>query len=483
MTLRPGDLLGLPPGWPDVMEHVALLRWTLVALALLWSAALVRRRRLFALVAGILFVEAAIGFWVLALGRPYGLLVDPEATRQAAQVSVTAETGRSDEGPLAASRAGSPAATLWARLPLPRGALLLLPTLLPLLVPAALGLAVAFLWGRRDLAIQGASLWLAFGTGELDALGGGGFVTGIWSRPLAALAVVAIVALVLGLSRLATRTGAALALGLAALACLLLVPSGAPSPGVLGGLRWLTLDQGLWLPLGLVGLCRSRDAAPRALVLGGALGVLAAGFGAPVEAWSGHALYRLGMLLAAAGPVVSLGAVLGGALAGHPRLAGRGLEPAALGLAALFAACVPGSFLAWWDPPKLDPVVKASLAPLSPNLLAPMAWIRRETPPEAVFVASEEYSAAVAAIAGRRVLRAPLIGEPADDERRVRTEGATISGRDAEPLRARYRVSHVLVAPGDFRAHGLRAPEDLEGRGRFRRLYGDAEGLRVYAIE
>jgi len=481
VSLRPGDLLGLPG--PDVMEHVALLRWTLVALALLWSAAIARRRKLLTLAAGVLFLEVAVGFWVLALGRPYGLLVDPAATRWAAQVSVVAETGRCDEGPLAGSRVASPAGALWGRVPLARSFLLLLPTLLPLAVPAGVGLAVALLWRRRDLGILGASLWLAFGTGDLDALGGAGFVTGLWLRPLASLSVLIGVLLVLALARFANRGGAVLVLGIAAAACLLPVPPVAPLPGLLGSLRWLTLDQGLWLPLGLFGLARSRDAAPRVLVLGGVLAILAAGLGMPVEAWGGHALYRLGLILAGAEPVASLGAELGRALVGHPRLAGRGWDPTSLGIALIFAACAPGSFLAWWDPPKLDPVAKASLAPLSPNLLVPMGWIRRETPREAVFIANAEYSAAVAAIAGRRVLRAPLLDAPADEERRVRAERLTISGRDAGPLRARYRMSHVLVAPGDFRAYGLRAPEDLDGRRGFRRLYADAEGLRVYAIE
>jgi hypothetical protein len=465
------------------MRHVALLRWILVALALLWSALILGRRRLPSLLAGVLFVEAAVGFWVLALGRPYGLLVDAQATRQAAEASVVAETGRSDEGALAASEGASRAAVLLARLPISRRCRLLLPTLLPFLAPAAVGLAVALLWRRRDLAILGASLWLAFGTGDLDALGGEGFVTGIWARPLASLLVVGLVPLVLALSRVRPRAVSAPLLGLAAAACLGLAPAVAPSPGALGALRWLTLDQGLWLPLGLYGLARSRDVAPRALALGGAVALFAGGLGAPVEAWAGHVLYRIGMLLAAAEPVASLAAALGRVLAARPALAGRGLEPLSLGLAALFAGTAPGSFLVWWDPPKLDPVAKASLAPLSPNLLGPMDWVRRETPRDAVFIADEDYSAALAALAGRRVLRAPLLEEARDDERRVRTERLVLSGRDPGPLRARYRVSHVLAAPGDFRAHGLRAPEDLEGRGRFRRLYVDDEGLRVYALE
>ena len=481
MSLSAADLLGLPA--PDVMRHVAALRWTLAALALLWAGALLARRRWLPLLAGVLFVEAAVGFWVLALGRPYGLLVDPEATRRAAVVSLAAEGARPEQqGPLAASGPVSDALAAWARAPGWTSSLLL-PTLLPLAAPAFLGLAIALAWGRREHAGLAAGLWLAFGTGELDAVDGAGFVSGIWAHPLACLAVMGGVPLLLGLCRLLRRPGAAWPAALAVAGGLWLVPAPQPGPGLAVALLWLVPDQGLWLPLGLVGLVRSRDAAPRALALGGALAVLASGCGVSLDAWGGHAAYRVGLLLAASQPIAGLAEQVGGALSGHPRLAGRGLSPAALGLALLFAAAVPGSFLAWWDPPKLDPVAKASLAPLSPNLLAPMAWIRRETPPGAVFMADEDYSAAIAALAGRRVLRAPLLGRPADDERRVRTERVTLSGRDPGPLRTRYGVSHVLVAPGDFRVHGLRAPEDLEGRGRFRRLYSDAEGLRVYEIE
>jgi hypothetical protein len=481
LTLSPAELLGLPA--PDVMEHVARFRWALAALALLWSASILKGRDLLSLLVGILFVEAAVLFWVLSLGRPYGLLVDPATTRLTAEASVVAETGRTDEGALAASRPVSPAAAFWGRLSLPRQGRLLLPTLLPLVAPAVLGLAVALLWGRRDRATLGASLWLAFGTGELDALGGGGFVTGIWPRPLATLALLALVPALLLSSRIAVRRGAEVLQGVLAAGALLVVPASGPSPGALGLLRWLTLDQGLWLPIGLYGLARSRDAAPRVLALGGLLAVLGAGFGAPVEAWAGHALYRLGLLLAAAEPLAVWAEDLGRGIGQRPGLAGRGLQPLSLGTALLFAVAVPGSFLAWWDPPRLDPVAKASLAPLSPNLLAPMDWIRRETPPESVFIANEDYSAAVAALAGRRVLRAPLLAEAQDDERRQRTERLIVSGTNPAQLRARYRVSHVLVAPGDFRAHGLGAPEDLEAHAGFRRLYRDAEGLRVYGLE
>ena len=75
------------------------------------------------------------------------------------------------------------------------------------------------------------------------------------------------------------------------------------------------------------------------------------------------------------------------------------------------------------------------------------------------------------------------VANPVTGELSPRIQRFTVSGRDAGPLRARYRISHVLVAPGDFRAHGLRAPEDLERRPGFRRLYSDAVGLRVSALE
>jgi hypothetical protein len=83
---------------------------------------------------------------------------------------------------------------------------------------------------------------------------------------------------------------------------------------------------------------------------------------------------------------------------------------------------------------------------------------------------------------GRRVLRAPTLAVAADDERRRRAERLVLSGQDPGKLGERYALSHVLIAPGDFREYGILAPEQLGTGGRFRLLYLSPAGLRVYRI-
>jgi hypothetical protein len=109
-------------------------------------------------------------------------------------------------------------------------------------------------------------------------------------------------------------------------------------------------------------------------------------------------------------------------------------------------------------------------------------WIRRKTPPESVFVTSPEYAAPVAVLTGRRLLRAPGLLEPSDDGARRRAERLVLICRNPEALRSRYRLTHVFVAPGDFRDRGLERPEDLGANPCLRLRYADEAGLRVYEI-
>ena len=78
---RAGALLGLPPGVPDPVWHIAFWRDLLVVLALAAAASEARGRRALALGIATLFAILAVGFWVAALGRPYGVLSDPGTTR------------------------------------------------------------------------------------------------------------------------------------------------------------------------------------------------------------------------------------------------------------------------------------------------------------------------------------------------------------------------------------------------------------------
>src|SRR5262245_37881780 len=102
-----------PPDPPDLVSLVAPFRYLVVFLAALWALRVARGRPVWALASGFAYAATAVGFWVLALGRPYGLLVDPPATRRAALMAVAAVSGRAEEGFLA----GEPVVRgLWASL-------------------------------------------------------------------------------------------------------------------------------------------------------------------------------------------------------------------------------------------------------------------------------------------------------------------------------------------------------------------------------
>ena len=150
-------------------------------------------------------------------------------------------------------------------------------------------------------------------------------------------------------------------------------------------------------------------------------------------------------------------------------------------LGAIVAVTIAGSFLTWWDPPRTDPLARLSLEPIPDGLTDAMDWVRASTDPGGVFVAGEDYAAAVAVLGGRRVLRAPTLLTAPDDERRLRTERAILSGRRVDELVRRYGVRYVLLAPGQFRDHGLREPWAMESAG-LPLLYRSPSGLRVYEL-
>ena len=140
-----------------------------------------------------------------------------------------------------------------------------------------------------------------------------------------------------------------------------------------------------------------------------------------------------------------------------------------------------GSFLTWWDPPRMDARARDSLESLPDGLVEAMDWIRTSTDPQGVFVAGEDYAAAVAVLGGRRVLRAPTLLTAPDDQRRVRTGRAVLSGRRVDSLLDRYGVRYVLLAPGQFRDHRLSEPWGIESAG-IPPLFHARSGLRVYEI-
>ena len=67
-----------------------------------------------------------------------------------------------------------------------------------------------------------------------------------------------------------------------------------------------------------------------------------------------------------------------------------------------------------------------------------MRWIGENTPRDAAIVADEDYAPAVAILAGRRLLRAPSLVAPPDDERRLRLQRALFEGHPPPALLQRY---------------------------------------------
>lgn len=469
MSGPPGGLLGLPA--PDPVAHVALFRYLLCALALGWAAVVWRARRPFWTAAGAGFVLAAFGFWIAAMGRPYGVLDDRAATLRAAQVAVAVHAGGA-EGVLAGDADPDTVWTRLARRGVPEAVLQQAPTFLPLVALLAMPIAIHLLWRPRALAAWGALLVLAFATGDPDAVRGVGIAVAGWRHPeaTAVLPLLVAAALLLGRPAIAGRLWPLLAAPLAYAAAAL--PGEAPlAPGP--SLLLLTIDQGPWLLLGGYGLWRDRDPAARALAAAGAAAVAWAAL-ASFDPFAGQALYRVGLLLGAAGVVARLAARAGDAL--RTRVTGE------VGGALLVLAFVPASFLAWWDPTRLDGAASASVVPVAEATAEVMAWIARETPPGAVVLASPDYAPAVAVLAGRRLLRAPTLAEPLDDWRRLRAESAVLTGRDPWKHVARYGVTLVLVAPNEFGEHGVARPEDLDAHPHFRLRYRHPEGFRVYQL-
>jgi hypothetical protein len=485
---RAGALLGLPPGVPDPVWHIAFWRDLLVVLALAAAAGEARGRRTLALGIATGFAVLAVGFWAAALGRPYAVLSDPGTTRWAADVAVAGWAGGTDGfvvgEPSLAGGWGGLARRLRPDL------VLLMPTLLPLLVIPATAALIAAL-GPRPHSTQpptpmvagdlAAILWVAAGTGTLEMLRGLGFLPGLWARPGPAVLWMATVAFLLAAARTRSRAAPVVAAVLAA-AIWIAVGSRGPEVRLADALLALTFDQHILLVAGLLGLRRTRDSAAGALVSVGAVLVLIRALAGIGDAWAGLALYRLGLLLGAAAWLDAFAAALPVSERVRRMSERAGAVPARLPVALVVMVTMAGGVLAWWDPPRTDPVAKASMEPIPPTLAEAMDWMRAHTDAQASVLAPDDYAAAVAVLGGRRVLRAPSLVVPVDDERRLRLERGLFAGQPPAALLQRYGVRYVFLAPGQFREYGIEQPEDLERTGIARTIYANEKGMRLYEI-
>ncbi len=478
MILRPGRLLGIPPGVPDVWTTVPTFRYGLLIIVLCWAILVLRRRPPAWLIGGCLFVVAATSYWVLVLGRPYGLFLEPDITLRAAEASIFRATGRT--GILAAEGPSHLAPTL-----LPFPLVFYGPSFLPVLILPALGLLLQLLGRDRGRATLGALLWLVFSTGELDVVRGVGLLPNAWRQPAAALALVPLVALTLVESRVrgeGARWRVLLGVGV-------LVAFGSLVPRT--PLPWgpdqaalsLLMDPGPWLVLGVFGLHRRPDPAAIRLVAAGAILSVLAAVPLGIDPLTGSVLYRLGLLLAAADPLASLLADIGGVIARRLPPAWGPLEPSRLGIAAFILLVVPTTYVAWWHPVDQDPLGREILSPVPGPLAEAMAWVRENTPRDAVFVAGPAFAPAVAVLGARPLLRVPDLVDAPNDARRRALEEKLVKGQEPERALARFRVTHVFIAPGDFREYGVGAPEELSTFPHLKLRYSNDEGYRVYEIQ
>jgi len=473
--------LGLPGGSPDAVLDVAAFRYLLLMAGLLWVVEVALERRAASLVAGALFSMLAIGFWCLALQRPFGVFAEAGATQRAAEIAVASASGVVGASPVigeAAAHLGWQALAAWG---LPRSLVQVLPTALAVTVLPLLALAVGSLWSGGERGRLGAGLILAFSTGALEAARGRGFVPGLWDRPGTALLLVALLAMALGAVRLLAGRPAGVLLAAGLLCGWSAAPGTAPLTPT-EAFRAMTLDQGLWLPLGALGLWRRPDRAALALVLTGGALSLGAAAGAAVDSWGSLALFRFGLLLAATGPLSSLADGVGAQLLTLRPLSRARLAARPLGLAGLLAVTLPGSFLAWWDPAGLDPVAAQSLTPVSSSIEASASWIASETSPGSVLLASPAYTPQLVVRTGRRVLRWPEVAEPPDEARRVRAERLLLASRPLPEWVADYGVDYVFAAPGDFAARGVASPEELAARAGLELAYADSWRFHVYRV-
>ena len=471
MTPRPGDLLALPVLGDDPSDAIAL-RYAMLLIAVACAALALRGRRVLLVVAAAVFMEAALLFWTAGLGRPYGIFVDPAITRAASEVAAARLPG--EDGPLSGEPRARPLAARLASLGVPADAVIASPTILPLLVVPAIAFAVLLLWPRHESA-EAATLWLAFSTAEATAIHGGGFLPGVWSHPLGLATLLVVVVVVLASARLPWPR-LRVALAAAGVLALVLVRPSSDVPPFADRLLALTVDQLPWLLLGGYGLASGAAPGAWALACGGGALYLAGA----AEPWTTHAACRLGLILAATAPLLKLAHRAAVALVPGSVQARLGGPPGRVGFAALLLFTMPGSFTARWNPFALDAVAAESRPPLSTNVRPALAWVRANVPEHATCLASPDYAALVAIDGQRRVLRAPGLWEPADDQRRRRVERTLLAGREPDLLR-RYQVGCVFFAASDVGWLGADSLDALDGVEGLQRGYADAY-VRVYAV-
>jgi hypothetical protein len=241
---------------------------------------------------------------------------------------------------------------------------------------------------------------------------------------------------------------------------------------------WSTLDLGPLLVFGTLGLAflihraSARDRVLAGLVLGAwglwLISVPAALLGLAPEPDDLHYYLRFVMALAAGS---------GLAAAARHLEAWRGLR-VGQGHVLVLAACLPFSFVAYFDPPSMDHHFTRCLNPVKPKIQAYARWVRENTQPGAIFLGGRSSASWIPALAGRQVLLAPggaLI--PGDVAERKRVERTLLTEVDPDLVHraaARYGVTHVALDETLLPEYGAKTFYDLARSPAFETLYADS---------
>src|SRR4029453_6182121 len=101
----------------------------------------------------------------------------------------------------------------------------------------------------------------------------------------------------------------------------------------------------------------------------------------------------------------------------------------------------------------------ASVYAQASRIVAVMDWVRTATPSDAVFLAPPAYGPDIAVLAGRRGLRAPLLGEAPDEVRRQRVEQRVLAGKPSSK-RDYYNLRYVFLPPAGVPRHDIGGAAD-----------------------
>jgi hypothetical protein len=146
-----------------------------------------------------------------------------------------------------------------------------------------------------------------------------------------------------------------------------------------------------------------------------------------------------------------------------------------------------GGGLLWWSPSR---TAKGFLEATDPGtaLAQPFEWIRRNVPAQDVILASREYSAPLAALAGRRVLFPPPEGLAGGEtgipepSRRARLFTSTLKGQPVARLAEHFSATHLFLGPGEATPATGDFPPSEEPVMTLVPVYQDVKDFRVFRL-